>query len=87
MQMDWQETRRQFPSRWVLVEAIRAHSEEGRRIVEDLAVIEAFDDSLAAWKGYTKMHRREPDREVFICHTSRESLEIEERAWLGIRTA
>ncbi len=47
--MKWNEIRQIYPSQWLLVEALTAHSEEGRRFVEDLAVIDTFADSTAAW--------------------------------------
>ena len=40
--MHWQKIREIYPSQWVLVEAIRAHTEGNKRVVEDLAVVNAF---------------------------------------------
>lgn len=84
--MEWQEIRKHYPHRWLLVEAIEARSEAGRRILEQLTVVEAFTNSLAAMREYTRLHRRVPERELYVLHTDREVLDIVERNWLGIRS-
>ena len=85
--MQWQEIRKHYPQQWLLIEAVKAHSEKDKRILDQLAVIEAFPDSIKALKSYMELHRRAPERELFVFHTSRESLDITERRWLGIRRA
>lgn len=85
--MQWREARSEFPDRWLLVEAIRAHTEEDRREVEDLAVIGTFEESDIAWRRCLELQRGDPPRELYVAHTSRERLEIEERRWVGIRGA
>jgi len=37
-------------------------------------------------KDYARLHREAPERELYVFHTSRETLDISERQWLGIRT-
>ena len=83
--MKWVDIRQSYPSQWLLVEAIAAHSEEDRRVLEELAVIDAFADSDAAWRRYSYLHHEAADREFYILHTDREELDITERVWLGIR--
>lgn len=83
--MLWQEIRQAYPAHWLLVEAIKAHSAANKRILDQLAVLATFPDSAAAMEGYTQLHREAPDRELYVLHTSRELLDIEERQWLGIR--
>jgi hypothetical protein len=85
--MNWQETRRHFPHQWLVVEALQAHSCNNQRILDDIAVIQTFEDSLTAWRTYAKLHRQSPQNEFYVLHTDREILEIEERYWLGIRDA
>jgi hypothetical protein len=83
----WQEVRDAFPQRWLLVEAVQAHSEADHRILDGLAVVEQYgEDAGAAMRGYLGLHKQFPQRELYVLHTSRESLDIEERRWLGIRT-
>ena len=83
--MQWQEIRKHYPQQWLLLEAIKAHSEASKRILEQLAVVSAYPDSVAAMKGYTQLHREAPERELYIFHTNRETLDVVERRWLGIR--
>ena len=83
--MRWKDIRRHYPDQWLLVEAIRAHSEKDKRILDDLAVVEAFEDSDAAMRSYKGLHRESPHRELYVFDTDRENLDIEERRWLGIR--
>ena len=63
----------------------RLEAEENRRIVEDLAVLEIFPTGGTAMDGYLELHRQAPQRELYVLHTDREKLEIEELRWLGIR--
>jgi hypothetical protein len=83
--MQWQDIRSHYPNQWLLVEAIKAHSENDRRILDDIAVLETFGDSDAAMKSYTGLHREAPQRELYVFDTDREDLDIQERRWLGIR--
>jgi hypothetical protein len=83
--MNWTEIRRYYPQQWLLVEAIKAHTELNKRILEQLAVINSFVDSVTAMQNYRQLHHEAPERELYILHTSRETLDITERRWLGIR--
>ncbi len=85
--MKWQEIRQHYPQQWLLLEAIKAHSEANKRILEQLAVVSTFPDSVAAMKSYVQLRREAPERELYVFHTSRETLDITERRWLGIRGA
>jgi len=85
--MKWSEIREHYPDQWLLIEAIEARSESGQRILDDIAVLGTFPDSAVAMKQYTRLHHDEPQRELYVCHTEREDLEIRERRWLGIRCA
>lgn len=83
--MKWREIRSHYPQRWLLIEAIKARSENDKRILEQLAVVGQFPDSTTALRSYQQLHCEEPERELYVFHTSRETLEITERQWLGIR--
>jgi hypothetical protein len=82
--MKWQEIREHYPQQWLLLEAIKAHSEDNQRILEQLAVVSAFPDSVAAMQEYVQLHPEAPERELYVFHTSRETLDITERKWLTI---
>ncbi len=83
--MSWPEIRNHYPHQWLLVEAIKAYSKAGKRILEDLAVVNAFSDSATAMRSYLKLHREAPGRELLVLHTDKEELEVTERRWIGIR--
>jgi len=83
--MQWKEICQHYPRQWLLIEAIKAHSEADRRILEQLAVVGTFSDSTTAMKSYLQLHNEAPERELYVFHTSREKLDITERRWLGVR--
>ncbi len=83
--MQWQEIRQHYHQQWLLLEAIHAHSEANKRILDQLAVIETFADSVSAMKRYARLRHDSPNRELYVFHTGRETLDITERTWLGIR--
>jgi hypothetical protein len=85
--MRWPEVREAYPDQWLVIEAIEAHSEENQRILDQIAVVEACPDSVKAMQTYRRLHQQHPAREFYFVHTSRDSLEIEERKWAGIRLA
>jgi hypothetical protein len=85
--MQWQEIRQRYPSQWLLVEAIAAHSESGERFLDTIGVVDCFDNSKEALKRYRELHAVVPERELYVLHTSRAEPHIEEQHWLGIRTA
>ncbi len=72
--MRWAEIRVLYPEQWVLVEAIEAHSDGNQRIVEQLAVMGHFADSVTAMRHYQALHQAAPERELYVLHTSREAL-------------
>jgi hypothetical protein len=82
--MEWSEIRQYYPEQWLLLEALKAHSQGQQRVLEQLAVLGAFADSVTAWKSYQQIHREAPARELYIFHTSREKLDVHERPWVGI---
>ena len=85
--MNWTEVRTKYPNQWLLVEALRAHSQDDKRLVDDIAVVDVFADSGAALQQYSRLHHQAPDRELYVFHTSRDKLDITERQWLGVRIA
>jgi hypothetical protein len=42
---------------------------------------------MPAMDEYSELHKQAPNRELYVLHTSREKLDIDERKWLGIRSA
>ncbi len=83
--MKWSEVRDKYPDTWVLFEALEAHSENGKREIKDISILNTFDDSSKATKMYREIHKKNPQRELYVAHTQKKELEIRERRWLGIR--
>ncbi|RPJ37397.1 MAG: hypothetical protein EHM35_06510 [Planctomycetaceae bacterium] len=85
--MTWQEVRKAYPSQWLVIEAIDAHTEENQRVLDRIAVVETCPDGTSALHSYERLHREHPLREFYFVHTGREDLDIRERRWIGIRRA
>jgi hypothetical protein len=84
--MTWQEIRKQYPQTWLLVEALEAHTtEEKRRIIDRLAVIEKFPGFFEAMQLYKKLHGLSPQREMYVVHTVNKEIKIQEQRWTGVR--
>jgi hypothetical protein len=85
--MPWLEIRERYPHQWLLLEATEAHSSEGMRILERLIALEIFPDGLSAMRRYGEIQGQDPHRELYVLHTDRPTVEIEEAHWAGIRAA
>ncbi len=85
--MNWTELRQIYPNQWLLIEALSAHTTaDQQRHLEQLAVISRCLDGEEAFQQYRQFHRHYPQRELYFVHTGRDTLDIEERYWLGIHT-
>ncbi|QQK80829.1 hypothetical protein HUG20_13615 [Salicibibacter cibi] len=82
--MRWQEVKKRFPNEWVVLEVIKAHSENGYRYIEDVVIIDRFENSLEAMNRYEELRKDQPQREYCFFHTSRQNLVARER-YAGIR--
>jgi hypothetical protein len=86
--MNWNQIRTSFPSQWVIVEALEAHTDsQGKRIIAKFAVIEQCTDGQAAFQRYRQIHSIHKENEYYYLHTSREHIDIEEENWVGIRVS
>jgi hypothetical protein len=85
--MQWDKIRATYPHQWLLIEAIEAHTQAHERILDSIAVVDTFPDSQAAMRSYLDLHRQFPERELYVMHTDREDLNIQELRWVGIRGA
>jgi hypothetical protein len=75
----WCDVRAAHPDQWLVIEAIEAHSEGGRRIFDEIAVVEVCPDGRTTMKRYGALRREHPERELGFAHTGRADLDIEER--------
>ena len=81
--MRWSEVRAAHPDRWLVFEAVEAHSLGNQRVFERIAVVEVCPDGRSTMERYRALHRERPDRELCFAHTGIVELEIEERPWTG----
>lgn len=83
--MKWNEIRQQFPNRCVLVEALKARTINNERFIEEMSVINDFENGNQAWKAYKQHHEKAPKRELYIFHTNDETIKIIEQPYVGVR--
>lgn len=83
--MKWSEARNIYPNKWLLLESIEAYSDGGKRIVEELSIINVYDDGKEALKAYAEKYKKDKSRELYVYHTKNQELLIEERNWIGVR--
>jgi hypothetical protein len=84
--MTWQEIRKKYPQTWLLIEAVEAHTtNEKRRVIDRLAVIDEFSGFFDAMQVYKKLHRQTPHREMYVVHTVNDEIRIKEQQWTGVR--
>lgn len=75
--MTWEQIREQYPHRWVVIEALDAHTDGDRRVIDRLILVADFsDDWKPAWERYKSLHHASPEREFYMLHTDREQLDI-----------
>lgn len=68
-----------------MIEALEAHSVDGRRVFDRIAVVEVCPDGRTSMKRYATLRRERPERELGFAHTGMIELDIEERPWVGMR--
>lgn len=83
--MRWDEVRSAHPGQWLVIEAVDAHSENQKRRVDRIAIVEVCSDGSAAHRRYRELHAAHPERELYFVHTGNTELDIDERPWVGIR--
>lgn len=83
--MKWSEVRDQYPDQIVLVEALKTSSQNKMRNIEEMSILSDFRDSIAAWQEYKKIHKENPEKELYIFHTSKRKAEVVEQFFAGIR--
>ena len=77
--MEWNRIREWYPSKWVVIEARSSHSHKGYRILDDMEVLEVFEEPMSAMQCHANLQKENPTRELYFFHTSRELLDIHER--------
>jgi hypothetical protein len=83
--MLWIQVRQAYADQWLVIEALETHTENNQHRIDQLAVIETCPDGQTAMARYRQLRQAFPEREFCFVHTSRETLEFDERRWLGVR--
>ncbi|RYL93444.1 hypothetical protein EWI07_07525 [Sporolactobacillus sp. THM7-4] len=83
--MKWSEVRQHFPERCVLVEALKSETKGKERVIDELAVIDDFENGNAAWKAYKKLHAENQNRGLYIFHTNNEKIKVIEQPYIGVQ--
>lgn len=81
----WAEVRENHPKKWILFEAIDVYSDDGQRFINELSIINIFDNGRDALKEYSELHKKDKNREMYVYNTKNKELKIEERNWVGVR--
>lgn len=82
--MKWGEVQQKFPNEWVVVEVTKAHSQDDHRFIDELNMINRYDNSPEAMRRYYELHRQNPTKEYGFFHTSRPTLIAIEK-YVGVR--
>lgn len=78
--MTWEEVRNIYPNRFVKVKILKDHITGNIRYIEDMAIIQAFDDDKEASR---ELVRAKDD--ILIYHTGKEKIEVEIKQIFGYR--
>ncbi|KRF19433.1 hypothetical protein [Paenibacillus sp. Soil787] len=78
--MNWNEVRKLYPDRFVKLHILKSHIENQVRYIDDMAVIQAFDDEKEATR---ELVRSKDD--VLVYHTGKEKIEIQIKQLFGFR--
>ena len=80
--MKWEEVRKIYPDRFVKIQILKAHIENNIRYIDDMAVMQAFDDEREATR---ELVRTKDD--ILVYHTGKEKLEVQIKQIFGFRGA
>lgn len=78
--MNWNEVRKVYPDRFVKLRILKSRIENQVRYVEEVAVIQAFDDEKEATR---ELVRSKDD--ILVYHTGKEKIEIQIKQLFGFR--
>lgn len=78
--MKWNDVRNNYPDKFVLFEIIHSTKAEDKEFVDDVKVIEVYDNGKDARKAFIK---KNPNQ--FVYSTKNETVEIEILRYVGIR--
>ncbi|SCZ10826.1 hypothetical protein [Alkaliphilus peptidifermentans] len=80
--MKWEEVRKIYPNRFVKIKVLKSHIKNNVRYIDDMAVIESYDDDREATR---ELVRAKDD--ILVYHTANDKIEIEIKQIFGYRGA
>lgn len=80
--MKWEEVRKIYPERYVLLQVLASHVDNEKKYVDDVAIIRTIEDPKEATR---ELVSAKPGTLVY--HTSKEKIEILIRKRVGFRGA
>ena len=83
--MKWQEVRQQYPETWVIIEALEAYEKKNKWIVNDISVINQYNNVMDAMKHYKSLHKNNPLRDILVANTENQELDISIQHWVCVR--
>lgn len=58
--MKWEEVRKAYPDdKWIVFDSLKQYEKDNKLIIEEVAIIEVFEDINDAWKCYRELHKKE----------------------------
>lgn len=78
--MKWEEVRKIYPDKFVKIQVLASHIEGNKRYIDDMAVIQAFEDNKEATK---ELVRAKDD--ILVYHITKEKIEVEIKQIFGYR--
>jgi hypothetical protein len=78
--MKWEEVRNIYPNRFVKVQILDSHIVDNVRYIDDMAVVQAFEDEREATR---ELVRTKDD--ILVYHTGNEKIEVPIKQIFGYR--
>ena len=78
--MKWEEVRKEFPDTFVKIQVLKSHIEGNVRYIDDMEVVQAFDDDKEATR---ELVRAKDDLVVY--HTAKKEIKLEIKDIFGYR--
>jgi len=78
--MEWEQVRELYPNRFVKLQILKSHIDNHVRYIEDVAVIQAFDNDREATRALVRSTENE-----LVYHTGKDKIEIPIKQIFGFR--
>lgn len=76
--MTWNEVVKTAKYKWVVIEVVKATSENGKRIVDDIEFLAEYESGGEALKDYARRRKENKDKEFYVCDSTMDVLHIDE---------